>query len=57
MTSEIHRILWKVIYALGNLRLAIILLLFIAVISSLGTVIEQEKQFHFMKQIILFLIQ
>ena len=47
MTSEIHRILWKGIYALGNLRLAIVLLLFIAAISSLGTIIEQEKTISF----------
>ena len=37
MTSHINRILWKLIYLLGNLRLAIILLLFIALMSSLGT--------------------
>jgi len=47
MTSQINRILWKLIYLLGNLRLAIILLLFIALISSLGTIIEQEKTISF----------
>jgi cytochrome c biogenesis protein len=47
MTSHINRILWKLIYLLGNLRLAIILLLFIALISSLGTIIEQEKTISF----------
>lgn len=47
MTSHINRILWKFIYLLGNLRLAIILLLFIALISSLGTIIEQEKTISF----------
>ena len=47
MTSHINRILWKLIYLLGNLRLAIILLLFIAIISSLGTIIEQEKTISF----------
>lgn len=47
MTSSINRILWKFIYLLGNLRLAIILLLVIALISSLGTVIEQEKTISF----------
>ena len=47
MTSHINRILWKLIYLLGNLRLAIILLLFIALMSSLGTIIEQEKTISF----------
>ena len=47
MTSHINRILWKLIYLLGNLRLAIIILLFIALISSLGTIIEQEKTISF----------
>ncbi len=47
MTGHINRILWKLIYLLGNLRLAIILLLFIALISSLGTIIEQEKTISF----------
>ena len=47
MTSHINRILWKFIYLLGNLRLAITLLLFIALISSLGTIIEQEKTISF----------
>jgi cytochrome c biogenesis protein len=47
MTSQINRILWKLIYLLGNLRLAIMLLLFIALISSLGTIIEQEKTISF----------
>jgi cytochrome c biogenesis protein len=47
MTSHINRILWKFIYLLGNLRLAIVLLLFIALISSLGTIIEQEKTISF----------
>jgi cytochrome c biogenesis protein len=47
MTGQINRILWKLIYLLGNLRLAIILLLCIALISSLGTIIEQEKTISF----------
>ena len=47
MTSHINRIAWKLIYFLGNLRLAIVLLLFIAFISSLGTIIEQEKTISF----------
>jgi cytochrome c biogenesis protein len=47
MTSHINRILWKFIYLLGNLKLAIVLLLFIALISSLGTIIEQEKTISF----------
>jgi cytochrome c biogenesis protein len=47
MTSQIQRLLWKFIYLLGNLKLAIILLLFIACMSSLGTIIEQEKTISF----------
>lgn len=47
MTNKIHRALWKFIYLLGNLKLAILLLLFIASMSSLGTVIEQEKTASF----------
>ena len=47
MTTHINRIAWKLIYFLGNLRLAIVLLLFIAFISSLGTIIEQEKTISF----------
>jgi cytochrome c biogenesis protein len=47
MMSHINRILWKFIYLLGNLKLAIILLLFIALMSSLGTIIEQEKTISF----------
>jgi len=45
--SQITRIFWKAVYSLGNLRLAIILLLLIAFLSSLGTVIEQEKPISF----------
>ena len=41
--NYISRNLWKLIYLLGNLRLAIIVLLVIALASSLGTLIEQEK--------------
>ena len=44
---QITRIFWKIVYSLGNLRLAIILLLLIAFVSSLGTVIEQEKPISF----------
>jgi len=47
MTNQINRILWRFIFFLGNLRLAIGLLLLIAFISSLGTVIEQEKTISF----------
>ena len=47
MTSHINRIAWKLIYFLGNLKLAIVLLLFIAFVSSLGTIIEQEKTISF----------
>ena len=47
MTSHIHRIAWKLIYFLGNLKLAILLLLCIAFVSSLGTIIEQEKTISF----------
>lgn len=44
---QISRILWKGIYSLGNLQLAIVLLLLIACVSSLGTIIEQEKTVSF----------
>jgi cytochrome c biogenesis protein len=47
MTYQTTRIFWKLIYLLGNLRLAIFLLLLIASVSSLGTVIEQEKNISF----------
>lgn len=47
MISQINRIFWRIIFFLGNLRLAIILLLLIALVSSLGTVIEQEKAISF----------
>lgn len=47
MTYQIAKIFWKFIYLLGNLRLAIVLLLVIACVSSLGTVIEQEKNVSF----------
>jgi cytochrome c biogenesis protein len=43
MATKISRIAWKFIYSLGNLQLAITLLLFIATLSTLGTIIEQEK--------------
>jgi hypothetical protein len=45
--NQITRIFWKSVYLLGNLRLAIILLLVIASVSSLGTIIEQEKTTSF----------
>ncbi len=44
---QLKRFLWNLIYSLGNLRLAIILLLMIATVSSLGTVIEQDKTVSF----------
>ena len=47
MTTHINRIAWKLIYFLGNLKLAIILLLCIAFVSSLGTIIEQGKTISF----------
>lgn len=47
MIYQITRIFWKLIYLLGNLRLAIVLLLLIASVSSLGTIIEQEKNISF----------
>jgi len=47
MTYQTTRIFWKFIYLLGNLRLAIFLLLLIASVSSLGTIIEQEKNISF----------
>ena len=47
MTSQLNRVFWKLIFFLGNLRLAIVLLLLIALVSSLGTIIEQEKAISF----------
>ena len=47
MFTKIKRLLWRLIQLLGNLQLAIILLLTIACISSLGTIIEQEKPITF----------
>jgi cytochrome c biogenesis protein len=47
MFTQIKRLLWRLIQLLGNLQLAIILLLTIACISSLGTIIEQEKPITF----------
>lgn len=44
---QISKILWKGVYLLGNLQLAIFLLLLIACVSSLGTIIEQEKTISF----------
>jgi cytochrome c biogenesis protein len=44
---QFKRFFWKFIYLLGNLKLAIILLLVIATVSSLGTVIEQNKPTSF----------
>lgn len=47
MFTQIKRLLWRLIQLLGNLQLAIILLLTIACLSSLGTIIEQEKPVAF----------
>jgi cytochrome c biogenesis protein len=47
MFTQLNRLIWKFIYLLGNLQLAILLLLTIASLSSLGTVIEQEKSLTF----------
>ena len=44
---QFKRFLWNFIYSLGNLKLAIALLLAIAAVSSLGTVIEQNKTVSF----------
>ena len=41
--NKVNTYTWKIIRYLGNLQLAILLLLLIAILSSLGTVIEQEK--------------
>nr|BDA98806.1 c-type cytochrome biogenensis protein [Chroomonas debatzensis] len=43
MLKRINILMWKLIQVLGNLNLAIILLLTIALFSSLGTIIEQDK--------------
>jgi cytochrome c biogenesis protein len=43
MLKRVNTWLWKIIQLLGNLNLAILLLLAIALFSSLGTIIEQDK--------------
>jgi len=52
MILQLNRIFWKLIYSVGNLQLAIVLLLLISVFSSLGTIIEQEKSTDFYELII-----
>lgn len=47
MILQINRVLWKIFYSIGNLQLAIFLLLFISISSSVGTIIEQEKSVDF----------
>ena len=47
MSTQLTRLFWKLVYSLGNLQLAILLLLTIASLSSLGTIIEQEKSLSF----------
>jgi cytochrome c biogenesis protein len=43
MLKQINKVVWKTIQFIGNLNLAISLLLSIALFSSFGTVIEQDK--------------
>jgi cytochrome c biogenesis protein len=47
MLKKVNKVFWGLIKQLGDLRLAIILLLGIAIFSSLGTVIEQNKDISF----------
>lgn len=47
MISRTNKIFSKFFYSLGNLQLAIFLLLLISLFSSIGTVIEQEKSTDF----------
>jgi len=47
MLKRVNKGLWAVVKQLGNLRLAIILLLGLSVFSALGTVIEQNKDISF----------
>lgn len=47
MIIQINKLIRKYFYLLGNLKLAIFLLLVIAISSSLGTIIEQEKPIIF----------
>lgn len=47
MLKYLSKVSWKLIKSLGNLNFAIILLLAISFFSSLGTVIEQEKDVSF----------
>lgn len=47
MLKKLNKGLWTVIKILGDLKLAIILLLGIAAFSAIGTVIEQNKEINF----------
>jgi cytochrome c biogenesis protein len=47
MLKRVNKVFWGLIKTLGDLRLAIILLLGIAIFSSLGTLIEQNKDISF----------
>lgn len=47
MLLKINRYFWKLTNILGNLKLAIILLLTLALLSGLGTVIEQNQNTSF----------
>lgn len=47
MFTALNRMGWRMLYSLGNLQLAILLLLTIAMASSLGTFIEQDKSVLF----------
>lgn len=49
MLKKINRSAWFVANRLGNLQFAIVLLLFIALFSSIGTFIEQGKDINFYK--------
>ena len=47
MLKKINTYFWRLSTILGNLRLSIILLLVLSLLSSLGTVIEQDKLVSF----------
>lgn len=47
MLKQFNKLLWTIIKGLGNLQFAIVLLLAISFFSSLGTIIEQEKDISF----------
>lgn len=50
MKTNSHSLQWKLLKLLSNLSLSILLLLFIALVSTLGTIIEQDRPLKFYQQ-------